>query len=133
MTADNPLNSGDGSDALVSPKVGAVFGPWAGTELYANAGMGFHSNDARGAVIRIDPSSGNPADQVTPLARARGAESGLRTLRIRGLQSTVGSWYLGLDSELLFVGDAGNRAGPSEPPGWNRVGKLCARCAVAHR
>ena len=37
--------------ALVSPKLGAAFGPWAGTELYANAGMGFHSNDARGAVI----------------------------------------------------------------------------------
>jgi outer membrane receptor protein involved in Fe transport len=39
--------------------------------------------------------------------RARGAELGLRTVRIRGLQSTVALWYLGLDSELLFVGDAG--------------------------
>ena len=37
---------------LVSPKFAAVFGPWAGTEFYANAGMGFHSNDARGAVTR---------------------------------------------------------------------------------
>ena len=26
---------------------------------------------------------------------------------MRGLQSTVALWYLGLDSELLFVGDAG--------------------------
>ena len=33
-TSDNPLNSGDGTDGLVSPKLGAVFGPWAGTELY---------------------------------------------------------------------------------------------------
>jgi outer membrane receptor protein involved in Fe transport len=47
VTSDNPLNSGDGADALVSPKFAAVFGPWAGTEFYANAGMGFHSNDAR--------------------------------------------------------------------------------------
>jgi hypothetical protein len=107
VTSDNPLNSGDGSDHLVSPKVGVVFGPWAGTELYANAGMGFHSNDARGAVIRIDPASGDPADRVTPLVRAKGAEVGVRTVRIRGLQSTVALWYLGLDSELLFVGDAG--------------------------
>ena len=38
---------------------------------------------------------------------ARGAEVGLRTVRVRGLQSTVALWYLGLDSELLFVGDAG--------------------------
>jgi TonB-dependent receptor-like protein len=107
VTADNPLNSGDGSDHLVSPKVGVVLGPWTGTEIYANAGVGFHSNDARGAVIRVDPSSGERVDRVTPLVRARGAEIGLRTVRIRGVQSTVALWYLGLDSELLFVGDAG--------------------------
>jgi hypothetical protein len=106
VTSDNPPNSGDGSDHLMSPKIGAVFGPWAGTELYANAGMGFHSNDARGAVIRVDPSSGVAVDPVTPLVRARGAEVGLRTVRVRGLQSTVALWYLSLDSELLFVGDA---------------------------
>ena len=50
VTSDNPLNSGDGSDGLVSPKFGAIFGPWNGTEVYVNAGTGFHSNDARGAV-----------------------------------------------------------------------------------
>jgi outer membrane receptor protein involved in Fe transport len=107
VTSDNPLNSGDGADGLVSPKVGAIFGPWNGTELYANAGTGFHSNDARGAAISVDPLTGEPADRVTPLVRAKGAEVGLRTVRIRGLQSTVALWYLGIDSELLFVGDAG--------------------------
>ena len=107
VTSDTPLNSGRGADALVSPKFGAVFGPWARTEFYANAGMGFHSNDARGAAIRVDPSSGEPVERVTPLVRARGAEVGVRTVRVRGLQSTVALWYLGLDSELLFVGDAG--------------------------
>jgi hypothetical protein len=84
-----------------------VFGPWRGTEFYANAGMGFHSNDARGAVIGVDPSTGEPVDPVTPMVRAKGAEFGVRTVRIRGLQSTVSLWYLGLDSELVFVGDAG--------------------------
>jgi hypothetical protein len=107
VTSDNALNSGDGRDGLVSPKFGAAFGAWEGTEIYANAGMGFHSNDARGAVIRVDPASGEPVDRVTPLVRARGAEVGLRTVRIKGLQSTVALWYLGIDSELLFVGDAG--------------------------
>jgi outer membrane receptor protein involved in Fe transport len=107
VTSGNPLNSGRGSDALVSPKFGAVFGPWAGTELYANAGMGFHSNDARGAAISVDPLTGGPVERVTPLVRARGAEFGIRTVRVRGLQSTVALWYLGLASELLFVGDAG--------------------------
>lgn len=84
-----------------------MFSPWSGTELYANAGLGFHSNDARGAVIAVDPATGGPADRVTPLVRAKGAEVGLRTVRIRGLQSTVSLWYLGIGSELLFVGDAG--------------------------
>ena len=69
--------------------------------------MGYHSNDARGAVTTIDPASGDPTDPVTPLVRAKGAEFGLRTVKVRGLQSTVSLWYLGIDSELLFVGDAG--------------------------
>jgi hypothetical protein len=107
VTSNEPANSGNGSDGLVSPKFSAVFGPWRGTEFYANAGMGFHSNDARGAVIGVDPSTGEPVDPVTPMVRAKGAEFGVRTVRIRGLQSTVSLWYLGLDSELVFVGDAG--------------------------
>jgi hypothetical protein len=53
VTADNPLNSGEGRSGLLSPKFGAVFGPWAGTEFYVNAGGGFHSNDARGAAITV--------------------------------------------------------------------------------
>ena len=128
VRSDNPLNSGDGADYLVSPKFGAVFGPWRGSEVYANFGRGFHSNDARGAVIRVDPSSGGAADPVTPLVRARGAEVGLRTVRVRGLQSTVALWYLGLDSELLFVGDAGTTAAgrPSRRIGleWTNYARL---------
>jgi hypothetical protein len=128
VESDNPLNSGSGSDALVSPKFSAAFGPWGGTEFYANAGMGYHSNDARGAVIAVDPSSGEPADRVTPLVRSKGAEVGFRTVRIPGLQSTVSLWYLGLDSELLFVGDAGTtEAGrPSRRVGveWTNYARL---------
>ena len=106
-SADIPANSGSGSDGLISPKFSSVFGPFAATEFYVNAGMGFHSNDARGATISVDPLTGEPVDRVTPLVRAKGAEIGVRTVRIKGLQSTLTAWYLGLDSELLFVGDAG--------------------------
>ncbi|HEX5107163.1 MAG TPA: TonB-dependent receptor [Vicinamibacterales bacterium] len=110
VTSDNPANSGNGAATLVSPKLTAVFGPWRGTELYANAGGGFHSNDARGATIAVNPASGERVDPVTPLVRARGAELGMRTVRVRGLQSTAALWYLDLDSELVFVGDAGTTA-----------------------
>jgi hypothetical protein len=119
VTSNEPLNSGQGSDALASPKFSAAFGPWHGTEFYANAGMGFHSNDARGGVISVDPLTGEPVDRVTPLVRARGAELGVRTVRVRGLQSTLALWYLGIDSELLFVGDAGTTE-PGRPS--RRVG-----------
>jgi len=105
--SSNPLNSGDDVDGIVSPKFTAVLGPWQDTEYYVNAGFGFHSNDARGATITVDPITGEPAEAVTPLVRAKGAELGVRTVRIRGLQSTFALWYLGFDSELLFIGDAG--------------------------
>jgi hypothetical protein len=104
--SDTASNSGDGTTGLVSPKFGAVLGPWQSTEFYVNAGAGFHSNDARGATISIDPISGAPAAKVDLLTRARGAEMGVRTVRFKGLQSTLALWYLGFDSELLFVGDA---------------------------
>ncbi len=107
VDASEPANAGLEYAARVSPKAGVVVGPWAGTELYGNVGRGFHSNDARGATIAVDPVTGDPVSRVTPLVPATGAEVGLRTVRLRGLQSTVSLWTLALESELVFVGDAG--------------------------
>jgi outer membrane receptor protein involved in Fe transport len=107
VDAGDPLNSGTVRAGLASPKGGVVIGPFSGTELYANAGVGFHSNDARGATITVDPATGAPADRVTPLVRAKGAEVGFRTVAIPHLQTSVALWSLSLDSELIFVGDAG--------------------------
>ncbi|MGH9346202.1 MAG: TonB-dependent receptor [Vicinamibacterales bacterium] len=107
VDAGRPENGGREAAGLVSPKFGAVLGPWRKTEWYVNAGYGFHSNDARGATIVVDPRTGEAADRVTPLVRARGAEIGLRSVLLPRVQTTVALWRLGLDSELLFVGDAG--------------------------
>lgn len=92
----------------MSPKLSAVLGPWGGTEVYANAGLGFHSNHGLGVTLAVDPKTGDPATPVPPMVRDRGAEIGFRTVRIRGLQSTVAVWMLGFDSELLFIGDTGS-------------------------
>lgn len=35
-----------------------MIGPFKGTELYASAGVGFHSSDARGITITRDPKDG---------------------------------------------------------------------------
>jgi hypothetical protein len=91
----------------VSPKGSIVLGPWSGTEFYGNAGVGFHSNDARGSTSTRDPATGEPVEPTTPLVRAKGAEFGVRTVRIPKVQMTVAAWWLGIDSELLFIGDAG--------------------------
>jgi outer membrane receptor protein involved in Fe transport len=100
-------NSGERDDALASPKLGLVLGPWAQSEVYLNGGLGFHSNDGRGSTTRVDPGSGDPVDPVDPLVRTYGAETGIRTLWVPGLQSSLSVWWLDVDSELLFIGDAG--------------------------
>ena len=107
VTALQPLNTGAGTTGIVSPKVTAVIGPWGGSEFYLNYGKGFHSNDARGATTTRDPISGEVVTKDDPLVPARGAEVGFRTIAVPGLQSTLAAWYLGFDSELVFVGDAG--------------------------
>jgi hypothetical protein len=113
VTSDNPLNSGQARTGVLSPKVTTVLGPWGGTEFYGNFGLGFHSNGALGATVTVDPTTGEPADRATPIARSRGAEVGVRTVRIPHLQTTATLWYLDFDSELVYVGDSGStEAGP---------------------
>jgi hypothetical protein len=100
-------NSGTRDQILFSPKLSVVLGPWSNTEVYLNAGYGFHSNDARGATIRVDPRTGETVGRVEPLVRAKSGDVGLRGTWIRGLQTTVSAFALALDSELVFIGDAG--------------------------
>ncbi len=107
VRSDNPDNSGTRTAGIGSPKLALIFGPWAKTELYANVGRGFHSNDARGATITTDPKTGTPADKVPPLVRSKAIELGVRSEIIPGLQSTLSVYQLDFASELLFVGDAG--------------------------
>lgn len=100
-------NSGSDLAGLVSPKFGLAFAASRKVELYANFGYGYHSNDARGATVTVNPSTGEAAERATPLVRTRGGEFGLRALPFPKLQTTVAVWGLQLDSELIFVGDAG--------------------------
>jgi len=112
VSSDNPANSGDEWDGIVSPKISAIFGPWNETELYVNFGTGFHSNDARGVNNTVDPDSGDPLEAVDPLVRTIGGELGVRTQYVKDLTSTLSLWWLDSDSELVYVGDAGvNEAG----------------------
>lgn len=101
-----PENSGSASGSKVLPKVALVFGPWAKTEFFLDAGKGFHSNDARGVIDKIDPTTGTVAAPVPVLAGSVGKEIGLRTEAIPGLQSSVALWSLNSDSELVYNQDS---------------------------
>lgn len=107
VRSDRPANSGRRGAGIVSPKASLVFTPSTHAEVYVSGGFGFHSNDARGATITIDPASGTRTEPVDPLVRSRGGELGLRVSPGRGFRLTASAWALNLDSELLFVGDAG--------------------------
>ncbi|HUQ83186.1 MAG TPA: TonB-dependent receptor plug domain-containing protein [Gemmatimonadaceae bacterium] len=107
VTSDRTANSGSHTATIASPKASIAFVPTPNTELYISGGLGFHSNDARGTTITVDPVSGHPVQQVDPLVRSRGAEIGLRANPVPGFRSTLALWALELDSELLFIGDGG--------------------------
>lgn len=110
-----PENSGTKEASIWSPKASLIFGPWYKTEYFINGGYGFHSNDARGTTITVNPK--DPAEAVPavdPLVRTKGGELGLRTEIIPNLQSSLALWMLTQESELLFVGDAGTTE-PSRP------------------
>jgi len=117
-----PENSGNVSAGIVSPKIAFAYALGHTTELYADFGTGFHSNDARGIVEKVDPGTGQTTDPgtgqvvhgATPLVRAKGAELGARFAFNQKVRTTVSLWNLNLASELIFQGDAGTTA-PGRP------------------
>lgn len=108
VDGDRPENAGKAHDTLVTPTLNIAYGPWASTELYANYGHGFHSNDARGTVATVDPKTLDAVDRTPGLVRSRGVEFGLRTEAIPKMQMSLAVYRLDFDSELTYIGDAGN-------------------------
>jgi outer membrane receptor protein involved in Fe transport len=105
----SPANSGNPGAGISSPKFSMVLGPYERTELFVSAGYGFHSNDVRGVTITEDPRDPNTKLNAAPfLVRTRGAEIGIRTKIIPGLDSSISLFRLDQASELVFSGDAGD-------------------------
>lgn len=101
-------NGGKTDDDLLSLKGSFIYLINHNWEAYLSAGQGFHSNDARGTTIAVDPTTGANATRVDPLVRSTGYEVGIRGFIGEKLNVSAAFWALDLDSELLFVGDAGN-------------------------
>ena len=84
VEAGDPANCGIDYAGLASPKGGAVIGPFDGTEFYVNAGLGFHSNDARGATITVrsgDRRGRRSRDAARPRQGRRGRRPHRRASR----------------------------------------------------
>ena len=114
-------NSGSTAKGMFSPKINAIFGPWAKTELYLSYGQGFHSNDFRGAVTTVDALQtelnqlqGNntvvPQTKTPLLTKAEGYEIGLRSEIVPQVTASAALFVLNLASEASFDGDSAGTA-----------------------
>lgn len=145
-----PHASGYAQDAMLNPKFNMVFSPISTLDVYMNFGTGFHSNDARDVVIektisdlirtlsRQGLSKTQINEQLTnrnfdreqaginTLPRAIGAEIGSRYRFFNRLNIGFAGWWLELDEELVFVGDAGETeiSGKSRRIGIDIEGRL---------
>ncbi|WP_213043409.1 TonB-dependent receptor [Nitrospira defluvii] len=90
--------SGSVNAVITTTKGNLILGPWAGTEIFLNAGTGFHSNDARAVVS---------ASNVQALPKATAYEVGIRTRPWDRLEVTASFWLMDLTSELVYQGNLG--------------------------
>ncbi|HEY4239736.1 MAG TPA: TonB-dependent receptor [Kofleriaceae bacterium] len=90
---------GTAGRAIVLPKLSIEAEATDKIDVFANGGSGFHSNDARSNVA--------PGGEAGALARALGAEAGVRTSIVPHAKLSADFWYLHLDSELVWSGDDG--------------------------
>lgn len=84
--------------AIVSPKLNIQYTVNKKLQLYVKGGKGFHSNDARVVVA-------NGGNQILPAAY--GTDIGVILKPTEKLYFNIAAWYLYLDQEFVYVGDAG--------------------------
>lgn len=86
------------SKTIVSPKLNFYFNAKDNLQLYLKSGLGFHSNDARVVVA-------NNGRDILP--RSYGADLGTIWKPFPKLVVNSALWYLFLEQEFVYVGDAG--------------------------
>jgi len=91
----NPQNQDKG---ILAPKLTVVYNATNNFQLFAKAGVGFHSNDTR-VVLEQDDRAILPA--------AFGIDLGSVFKPARRMVANVAFWALELEQEFVYVGDAG--------------------------
>ncbi len=94
----NPLYSNlSRSKSIVSPKLNIIYNPNNYTQLFFKSGIGFHSNDSR-VVLQQNKDI---------LPAAYGLDLGAILKPARRIVANIALWYLYLEQEFVYVGDAG--------------------------
>jgi hypothetical protein len=83
---------------ILSPKLNISWNSSKYLQFYLNTGRGFHSNDTRVAV---------PQDGRNILPPAYGSDLGMVWKPLPRLYVNTALWYLWLEQEFVYVGDAG--------------------------
>lgn len=86
------------TSSIVSPKLNFNYNANASLRLYLNTGYGFHSNDSRAVVQQ---------NGLQTLPKALGADLGAIFKPSPALLLNVAGWWLDLEQEFVYVGDAG--------------------------
>ncbi len=86
------------SRSIISPKINLFYNPNLSWQLYLKSGIGFHSNDTR--VILLEN-----AEEILPAAYS--VDLGSIWKPIPSMWINMAGWYLELDQEFVYVGDAG--------------------------
>lgn len=84
--------------SIISPKINISYNFSNSFQIYAKLGKGFHSNDAK-VVVRND--------SIHTLPAAYGVDLGLNLKPTPNLFINVAPWYMMLQEELVWSGDAG--------------------------
>lgn len=90
--------TGNAARTRVSPKLNVYYNVTPAVQVFAHAGYGFHSNDARSVVQRLAGES---------LPKALGYEAGSTFKPTSSLIINAAVWGLNLENELVYVGDEG--------------------------
>jgi outer membrane receptor protein involved in Fe transport len=126
-----PHASGDAFQSVFSPKINFIISPIRNLDVFLNFGQGFHSNDARDAVIgakvselsntwknegisssdidsRLNKYNFNPEMRnIGTLPKATAGEIGIKSKLFDKLHLSISGWYLYLDKEFVYAGDGG--------------------------
>jgi len=86
------------SKAQVSPKFNILYNPNPNIQLFFKSGIGFHSNDSRVVVAQ-------EGEEILP--SAYGTDIGFIWKPNKNVWINTALWYLLLDQEFVYVGDAG--------------------------